>query len=127
MKLALGIDIGGTKITGVVWNGKKVLRELTIVTPKTFFEFKRNLLKLVRFLDPEEKIKIIGIGVPGRVDILNHTALVLPNIKYINNFNLAKFFTTEGFNKVTVYNDADCFLRAECVLGEAKKFHNVIA
>ena len=46
MNYCIGIDIGGTKINGIVWDGKKIVEQLTIVTPKTLYDFEKSILKL---------------------------------------------------------------------------------
>jgi len=32
--MIIGIDIGGTKISGIVYNGKKAVKDLTVPMPK---------------------------------------------------------------------------------------------
>jgi len=124
MKNVIGIDIGGTKIAGIVFNGKKVLRELTIVTPKTLVEFKRNLIKLVDFLSADVKIADVGIGMAGVMDAGKQTARYSPNIKYINNFNFKGLFGNKI--KTALANDAKCFALAEAKLGQGKNCDSVV-
>ncbi|MCL5009159.1 MAG: ROK family protein [Patescibacteria group bacterium] len=126
MKKTIGLDIGGTKITGVVWDGKSIVKELTIVTPKTLFEFRHNLGKLVNFLRGRDRIDQIGIGMAGFVDKKNKLVLASPNIRYIKNFSLQKQFKELGFKKIAADNDAGCFLRAEVLAGEAKPFKHAV-
>lgn len=125
-KNIIGIDIGGTKISGVVYNGKKVIDELTIVTPKNLFEFERNLLKLVDFLSAKKKVFGLGIGIAGLVDQKNGHVRYSPNIKFIRNLDLAKMFKINGIKKVKMDNDANCFARAELMLGQGRKFNNFL-
>jgi predicted NBD/HSP70 family sugar kinase len=68
MPNVIGIDIGGTKITGVAFNGRKVVRELTIVTPKSVKDFKFSIGRLVKFLSAGKKISGLGIGQPGVIN-----------------------------------------------------------
>lgn len=123
----IGIDIGGTKITGVVTDGKKVLRDLTIVTPKNLFEFERNLIKLADFLSVGVKIGGIGIGIAGLVNAKRGIVRRSPNIKFIHDLTLVKFFKLNGFKTVKVDNDANCFTRAEMLLGQGRSFRNFLA
>ena len=97
MKNIIGIDIGGTKITGIVFNGQAVLKELTIVTPKTLIEFKCNLIKLVDFLSADCKISAVGIGMAGVIDVKWKVAIYSPNIKYIKNFNFNLIHEWAGY------------------------------
>ena len=125
--MIIGLDVGGTKISGIAIDGEKILDKLTIVTPKTLFEFERNLLKLVDFLSAKGKPSAIGIGMAGLVDSEKGIVIRSPNIKYIKNLSLVKLFNLNGFKKVKVDNDANCFTRAEMLLGNGKKLNNFVA
>jgi glucokinase len=127
MKNVIGIDIGGTKITGIVYNGKQVVDGLTIVTPKNLFEFERNLIKLTDFLSARNKIFGVGVGIAGLVDVKTGVVKYSPNIKFINNLNLVKIFKLNGIKKVKVDNDASCFTRAELTIGQGRKLTNFLA
>lgn len=127
MKKVIGLDIGGTKITGIIFDGKNIVKELTIVTPKTLFEFQHSLGKLVGFLSFKEKINSIGVGMAGLVDPKKGVIISSPNIKYIKNFPLRKFLKEKGFKKVEADNDAACFMRAEFFLGQVKGNKNALA
>lgn len=127
MKYTIGIDIGGTKITGIVWDGKKIVDQLTIVTPKNLFEFQRNLLKLVDFLAASKKIGGLGVGAAGLVDARKGIIRYSPNIRFLNNFRLADVLRSRGVKRVKVDNDANCFTRAELLLGQGKKFSDFLA
>ena len=126
-KNIIGLDIGGTKINGVVFNGNKIIEQLTIVTPKNLFEFERNLLKLVDFLSANKKIHAIGIGMAGLIDSKKGKIIRSPNIRFANNLEAIKFFRLNGFKNVKIDNDANCFTRAELMLGQGKKFQNFLA
>lgn len=127
MKYVIGIDIGGTKINGVLWNGKSIVKELTIVTPDNLFDFEKNLIKLCDFLSAKNKISGVGVGMAGIVDKAKAQVVSSPNIKFANNLNLAKLFKLNGYTKVEVDNDANCFTRAELTVGLGKKFKNFLA
>ena len=137
MKNVIGIDIGGTKITGVVFDpsrlarraeadGKKAVNDLTIVTPKNLFEFERSLIKLVDFLSAGVKIAGVGVGIAGLVDCKAGVVKYSPNIKFIRDLNLEKFFKLNGVKKVKVDNDASCFTRAELYLGQGRGLKNFL-
>ncbi len=127
MKNIIGIDIGGTKITGIVYDGKKIIDELTVVTPKNLFEFERNIIKLADFLSAKRKISGLGAGMAGLVDQKNGMVRHSPNIKFIRDLNLAKLLKLNGIKRVRVDNDANCFARAELMLGQGRKFKNFLA
>ena len=108
----IGIDIGGTKMRGVLWNGKKVLKTLQIDTPGNLADFKAAFYNIAHFLGKEEKI---AVGVAG---IVEKSVLVeSPNIRYIKNID---FFAFDHFNIKKLDNDARCFARAEYKTGGAK-------
>lgn len=125
MSKVIGLDIGGTKICGVLFDGKKVLKELTIKTPNNLLEFERNLLKLTDFLAVGIKVTRIGVGMAGLIDSKQGVVKHSPNIKFIKDFPLAKLFLMSGFKKVRIENDARCFTQAMNSVGEGKKFKNI--
>lgn len=124
MKNVIGIDIGGSKIAGVAFDGKKVLKELTIVTPKTTVDFAYSLKHLVAFLSAGQKIRGIGIGMAGVIDTKRKVAVYSPNIKFINNFKFKGLFSRQL--KIEVANDAKCFALAETKLGQGKDYNSVV-
>lgn len=126
MKNVIGLDIGGTKITGILFDGKSQLKELSIVTPKNFFEFRRNLGKLIAFLSSGEKVQGIGAGIAGLVNSKG-VIEISPNIKFIKKLNFEKALGEITGLKSKVDNDASCFGRAELELGQGKKFKHFIA
>lgn len=125
-KYVLGIDIGGTKITGVVFDGRRAVKNLTIVTPKTLASFKYSLKHLLDFLSAGYHVSGIGIGMAGIVDQKRSVIRHSPNIKNIKNFNFKKFFGALGFTKVALENDANCFALAEANLGGGENYSAVI-
>ena len=113
--LFIGVDIGGTKIRGVLWNGKKVVRAHEFPTPKNKDDFKEGLATLVSHLSREKPIRAIGIGAAG---IVEKTTLVSsPNISYIKNFAFRPLWPRSI--RLRVDNDARCFARAELLSGAA--------
>jgi glucokinase len=126
MKNVIGLDIGGTKITGIVFDGKKVLRQITIVTPGHLKDFKDALEKLVNFLAYGRHIAGVGIGVAGIVNQERGVVQYSPNIKYLQTFSFKQFFTLLGYSNIIVENDANCFAFAEAYFGKGKKFKHMV-
>jgi len=126
MENILGIDIGGSKIKMVLWDGKaelssdqKVLKEwkseiVSIEKLKEGVEFFSRALGSVNFK--------VGIGLPGLLDFKNDKALFCKNLPKFNNVNLKACFPTEA----RIDNDAKCFLRAEVAEIIGKKPENVL-
>lgn len=103
--IAIGVDIGGTKIRTVLWDGKRVAKMREFNTPKTLGDFKKLLSSIFNDFAGEK----IGIGFPGIIS--GSKILFCPNIKYLKNFDVKKEF--RNFS-VKIDNDAGCFARAVC-------------
>lgn len=113
-KILAGVDIGGSKINIIVWDGKKVIDSWR--TNKVDLE---NLKKGVsRFKNSK-----VGIGVAGILDYETGRILSSPNLKHFEGLCLKKFLNKD----VRFDNDVNCFLRAEAKLGAAKDYKNVLA
>jgi len=111
---SIGIDIGGSKIRAVLWDGKRVVRARQLPTPKNKNDFQRRLAALVSSLRRHD-VEGIGIGAAG---IVNGTVLLFsPNIPYIKNFDFPRVWPSLP---VRVDNDARCFARAELVCGRGR-------
>lgn len=105
-----GLDVGGTKIRGVVWNGRKVLKVLEVPTPKNLADFKSSLLKVATALGKTDRI---CAGVAGIISGKN--VKKSPNIPYIKNLD---FSFMGDLKPQKLDNDARCFARAEYLAGK---------
>lgn len=113
----IGIDIGGSKIRGVLWNEKRVIRALEFPTPKNKNDFKKRILALPQSLAGEERIVCIGIGAAG---IVERTKLISsPNIPHIKKFDFRRLWPRSVALRVD--NDARCFARAEFLRGSGRR------
>lgn len=121
----IGLDIGGTKITGVLWDGHKALTALTIPTPKSLVAFKSALINLVLKLQVTGKVEYLGVGMAGFVDNKRQLVLSSRNLPFINKLSFKSVFKNLGLKKIIADNDASCFLKAEIVLNQLKS-KNVI-
>ena len=121
--LFIGVDIGGTKIRGVLWNGRKVVRAHEFPTPKNKDDFKEGLMTIVSHLSRENPVRAIGIGAAG---IVEKTTLVSsPNISYIKNFAFRPLWPRSI--RLRVDNDARCFTRAELLSGAGRGAKSLFA
>ena len=126
MELLWGIDLGGTKIEGVVIEdieNMNVLKRMRLPTEasKGYVHIIRQIHKLVETLVAEIGIKPakIGIGTPGTLD---------PTTQKLKNANTVslngKPFKSDLENllgiPVEMANDANCFALAETKLGVVK-------
>ena len=129
-KYSIGIDVGGTKIGGVLFDGEKVVADYTLGTPKDNFEHFLIMLKAV--IDPllektvEMKIKINGIGI-GVAGVMDKTGKMLcaPNIPILENINLFEKIGNFLEMSVKLDNDTNCFVRAEALAGAGKNYKNI--
>lgn len=126
MKKIIGIDIGASKITGLIFGGKKLAHSSTVRTPKNLNDFKRSLFQLIGFLLSKGRAVGIGVGMAGLVDAKKGVVLKSPNLKLVKNLRLAKIIQSEFHLPVKIDNDASCFTRAEFRLGPAKKYKNIV-
>ena len=112
----LGVDIGGSKIGLVVWDGKKVVKQLFIGKP--------TLAKLKEGIGRLGNIKKIGMGVPGIFDEKTGRIIKCPNAAWLNGLNLKNLFPKKT---VKIDNDVHCFLRAEASFGAGRGYNNILA
>jgi glucokinase len=122
----IGIDIGGTKMCGIIWDGEKIKKEIVVPTPHNLIAFKHRLLTLTKQLCENGKILPVGIGVAGLVSKKTGVVKSSPNLLFLKNFNIKKFLISSGFSKVEVDNDTACFTLAELKLGQGKKYKNFL-
>lgn len=123
--LALGIDIGGTKIFhGLINKNGEIVSKITKEeTPKTAILIEEKLKEIIR--QYEDKINCAGIATAGAVSnendrILSSTANMPENYREINFKNLSE--------KVKIYleNDANSAAWAEYKIGVGKNFNNMV-
>ncbi|MCR4275705.1 MAG: ROK family protein [Candidatus Wolfebacteria bacterium] len=132
----IGIDIGGTKIKGVVFDAKNKLikKEITFKTSKNKKDFLKQLGKIISELEKGNNVKGIGVGLPGVVGYLG-VLVKAQNLPFLNNWNARDFFSARGGSalggkkyKIPVKfdNDSRCFLRAEAKLGAGCGYKNIV-
>lgn len=128
---SIGIDIGGTKMNAVLFNGVKILADYTLATPKDSLEhFMIMLNALIEpLLDKAKQNKTtingIGIGIAAILDYQNKKILNAPNIPLLNNQQITTLLETRLNLNVKIDNDANCFTRAETKIGAGKKYKNI--
>lgn len=119
----IGIDIGGTKIRGVLWDGERIVRAREFPTPKNKNNFKKRVGTLISLLGSQKAIKGIGIGAAG---IVGKTTLISsPNIPYIKNFDFKSLCARRATLRLD--NDARCCARAELLKGAGRGSKNTFA
>ena len=133
---SIGVDVGGTKIAGVLFGGEtvgkgRVLADYALGTPHDNFE--HFLIMLTSVIDPllekakKEKAKVrgVGLGVAGMVNRQNGKVLKAPNLPYLDKVDLVGRLEKKIGLPVKIDNDASCFLRAEARIGAGKNFQSL--
>lgn len=128
----IGADIGGTKMSAVLFDGQKVLADYVLATPKDNLEhFMIMLNALIEPLSDKAKacgavVKGIGAGIAGMIDFNENKIAEAPNMPLLNNLKLPENLAVKlGVEKIKIDNDAHCFLRGEMKFGAGKKYKNV--
>src|SRR5690349_18914974 len=122
-----GIDLGGTKMEGVILdslNSSKTIVRTRIDTEasKGYEHMISQLARLVNELEKQSglKPKTIGIGTPGVLDPLLQT-MKNCNTTCLNGQPLKKDLEEKLQIPVVLANDANCFALAETELGVVKE------
>jgi glucokinase len=125
VRLAAGIDVGGTKCLGVVVDLDQpdvVRREVRVATPSGEQAILDGLVALADDLGPYDSL---GIGLPGlvtRQGILR----AAPNLVDVADLPVGPHLAAELGRPVVVQNDATCALAGEWRLGAAAGFDDVL-
>ncbi len=130
---SIGVDVGGTKMAGVLFDGVHVIADYTLATPKddlaSFLNILSALVGPLRERAKKEKAKIasIGIGLPGEIDNRDQKIYNAPNLPYLNGQKIAEQIKEKMGDDSAVYlsNDAKCFVRAEALAGAGKRYGSV--
>ncbi len=122
-----GIDLGGTKIEGVVLESvenPKVLSRQRIDTEASggYEHILNRIALLVQQLSDETRLKptTIGIGTPGAIDP-NTQLLKNSNTTCLNGMPFKKDLETKLGIPLVMANDANCFALAEAKMGVVKR------
>ncbi len=124
----IGIDLGGTKIEGILLDDKLNVIERTRIPTQQEKGYKSIIDSIVSLID-ELKTKsnytvTIGISAPGAIS--KKTGLIKnSNTKCLIGMPLKEDLQHALNQKIVMDNDANCFTIAEATLGAAKE-HNVV-
>lgn len=122
--VALGIDIGGTKICyGLVDKTGCIVSEIKkISTPKSADEISQTLKSIIS--EYYDVIDAVGLSSAGAVNLANTRVISsTPNLpKGYNDID----FSTLSAKKVFVENDANCAVVAEYEIGAGQGFNTVL-
>ncbi len=127
MNIAIGIDLGGTNLKGILLNRQgDILQQHCIPTnDDTNGKWKVNVFEMVEYLSAlsREKVGVIGLSCPGLADTQNKCIVHLPNrLIGLENYNWEDQFKIKTF----VLNDAHAALIAESKFGVLKGYQNAV-
>jgi predicted NBD/HSP70 family sugar kinase len=115
----IGVDIGGSKIRAVRWNGTRVEKLAVAKTPRSVEGLTRTLGRVVAKLENGERLAV-GMGFAGSVG--SGVVASSRNNRFIKNYSPSRSLA----RPVRVDNDARTFARAEYTLGAAKGFSRAL-
>ncbi len=122
----IGIDLGGTKVEGIVLNGNgEILKRLRRPTPQDNYEETLDTVcDLVRDLESDYGELPLGIGTPGSVSPATGR-IKNANSTCLNGRPLREDLERRLTRPVRLANDANCFALSEAVDGAGAK-HRVV-
>jgi predicted NBD/HSP70 family sugar kinase len=131
-QLLIGIDLGGTKIEGVVIDGARpelALRRLRVPTDREqgYDHILDRICAVVDALTAacvEAADCAVGIGTPGTWDPLTQT-LRGSNTQCLNGRPLRSDLARKLGRPVSIENDANCLVMAEATFGSARGYDTV--
>jgi len=132
VRTVAGVDIGGTKVTFILWSGDAIAYRVVLpYAARSSREFSELILQGMddlrrRAADAGVAIMGTGIGCAGMVDQKHGVFLFPPNMPGVRDVALADI--VGGFTGAPAYleNDANCALFAEWVSGVAVGRRNVV-
>jgi fructokinase len=124
--MLLGIDLGGTKIEGVVLKSKEnpneiIRHRINTEEEKGYSQVINNIKSLVNHIENKinYRFKRLGIGTPGTID--PETGLLKnSNSQCLNDMPIQKDLAKTLDKIIFIQNDANCFALAETLLGSVK-------
>ncbi len=125
MKQFIGLDVGGTKIEGILVNeNMKAIKRARRAT-EAEKNRERVISNIAAVVEELGEAAGVGIGLPGFEDSKGRIQLS-PNIPQFENFNARKAIEKKLKRRIVLENDAHCFVLAEQRIGAAKGAKNVI-
>lgn len=127
----IGIDVGGTKMAAVLFDGKNVVGDYVLATPTDNLEHFMIMLQalveplLEKAAEMKVKVKGVGLGLAGVINYDEKKMIKSPNIPVIDGAKIAELLEQRINMPVVMDNDCNCFVRAEALAGAAKSYKNI--
>ena len=125
----IGVDLGGTAIKLGRFSAEgNLLQEQQIQTPQpaTPGAVCIALVEAIEALDPDRRALVVGIGLPGPMDVGARVARVCINLPGWEDIPLADWLESRLQRRVTLANDGNCALVGEAWQGAAKGYSDVV-
>lgn len=107
MGVAVGVDVGGTKIAaGLVDESGAILTSLRVPTPEDASSIRAVIANLVRELIAQQPVDAVGVAAAGFVSTDRATVVAAPNLAW-HDEPLGSWLTDHLGVKVVVENDAN--------------------
>ena len=124
----IGIDLGGTKIEGVLLSSDNKMIERKRIHTKQEEGYESIIYRIVKLINNIKSISIkdcqIGICTPGALDIKTGI-LKNSNTVCLIGKPIKKDLESELKCSIAIDNDANCFAIAEAFLGSGKNYETV--
>lgn len=131
IKAAIGVDLGGTNIKiGIVSSDGKILKKTSVKTEaykgykKVIENIKAGINDILK--NSKYKIKGIGIGCPGVINVKKGTVENPPNIPGWKKVKLGSIIQKEFGIPTTIENDANAAAIGELIFGAGRKYSSFI-
>ncbi len=125
----IGVDLGGTaiKIGRFALDGS-LLSKQEIATPQPAMPGAVciALVEAIEVLDPDRRASVVGIGLPGPMDLQARVARVCINLPGWEEVPLADWLESRLQRRVTLANDGNCALVGEAWKGAAQGCRDVV-
>lgn len=131
IKAAIGVDLGGTNIKiGIVSSNGKILKRISVKTEahqgheKVIENIKSGIKDILK--NNKQKIKGIGIGCPGVINVKKGTVENPPNIPGWKKVKLGSIIQKQFKFDVNIENDANAAAIGEMIFGAGQKYSSFI-
>ncbi|HHE36815.1 MAG TPA: ROK family protein [Candidatus Woesearchaeota archaeon] len=127
MSMVIGVDLGGSKIKGILMDEKgRVIKQYRRPTlaHKSRKKIVKNIIEVINYLRVRG-VKGVGVASPGFV-LPNGRMTCMPNLSKLEGYKLREELEKESGLKVFLENDANCFALAEHRRGSAKGYKHSI-
>ncbi len=127
--MRIGIDVGGRHVGAALINSEgKIVREVDFSrkTPWTLEELHEVFVAIKKeFLDGQEEIQSIGIGIPGAVDREQGWVEFSNNLPFTG-LNVRDFISEALGREIIIENDANCAALGEYMVGNGRGSKNML-